>query len=90
MPLPSAAEFLARAIVFGALVIGGIAAIVVAGTVWAALVAAFGLLLAAGGLVTSVLVLLDREHATAWRASRPVALAHAALALAAIVVALVA
>ena len=85
---PPPEEFVARAIAFGLLVVAGIAAIVLAGAWWAACIAAAGLLLAVGGLVVSVLALLSDEPVTAWRASRPVALAHGALAIAAIVVAL--
>jgi hypothetical protein len=84
----SPAEFAARAIVFGALVIVGIAAIVVAGAWWAACIAAVGLLSAVAGLVATVLALVSNEHAAAWRASRPVALALGAFSLAAAVAAL--
>jgi hypothetical protein len=86
---PPPAEFVARAVAFGMLVVAGIAAIVVAGAWWAACIAAAGLLLAIGGLVISVLALLSDEQAASWRASRRVALMHGALAIAAIVIAIV-
>jgi hypothetical protein len=84
----SPAEFVARTIVFGTLVIVGIAAIVVAGSWWAACIAAAGLLFAVAGLVVTVLALLSERQAAAWRASRPVALALGAFSVAAVVAAL--
>jgi hypothetical protein len=81
-------ELVARAVAFGMLVIGGIAAIVIAGAWWAACIAAVGLLLAVAGLIDVVFALLgDDPAARAW-ASRRVALALGALAVAAYVVAL--
>src|SRR4051794_5668589 len=59
---PSPGEFLTRAIVFGLLVVAGIAAIVLAGAWWAACIAAVGLLLAVAGLVVSVVALLGDER----------------------------
>jgi hypothetical protein len=87
---PSPAEFVTRAVVFGLLVVAGIAAIVLAGAWWAACIGAAGLLLAVAGLVVSVLALAGEEHAASWRASRPAALALAGLSVIAIVAALVA
>ena len=84
----SPGEFVARAIVVWTLVIAGIAAIVVAGSWWAACIAAAGLLFAVAGLVVTVLALVSDEHAAAWRASRPVALALGAFSVAAVVAAL--
>lgn len=85
---PTPGELAARAVAFGALVIAGIAAIVIAGAWWAACIAAVGLLLAVAGLIEVVLALLgDDLAAPAW-ASRRVALALGALAIAAYVVAL--
>jgi len=84
---PSPAEFVARAIVFGALVVAGIAAIVLAGAWWTALIAA--LLAAVAGLVVSVLALLIDEQAVHRRASRPTALGLAALSVTATVAALI-
>jgi hypothetical protein len=78
----SPGEFVARTIVFGTLVIAGIAAIVVAGSGWAACIAAAGLLFAVAGLVVAVLALLSEEQAAAWRASGPVAAIVTALAVA--------
>jgi hypothetical protein len=87
---PSPAEFLARAIAFGLLVVAGIAAIVVAGAWWAACIAAAGLLLAAAGLVFSVLALLSDDQTASWRSSRGTAVMLGTLSVVAIVVALVA
>jgi hypothetical protein len=87
---PPPAEFVARAIAFGALVVVGIAAIVLAGAWWTALIAALGLLAAVAGLVVSVLALLIHEQAAHRRASRPTALGLAALSVTAIVAALIA
>jgi hypothetical protein len=86
---PSPAEFLARTVAFGLLVVAGIAAIVVAGAWWAACIGAVGLLLAVAGLVISVLALLSAAEPAPRRAGRPVAAALAALSLAAILAALV-
>jgi hypothetical protein len=88
--VPSPTEFVARAIVFGLLVVAGIAAIVEAGAWWAACIAAVGLLLAVAGLLVSVLALLDDERASLSRSSRPIAVAVGGLSVLAIVVALVA
>ena len=90
IPYPSPAEFLARAVAFGMLVVAAIAAIVLAGAWWASCIAALGLLLAVAGLVTTIMALLGDEQATPRRASRPVALALALLSAAAIVAALLA
>jgi hypothetical protein len=87
---PPPAEFVARAVAFGLLVVAGIAAIVLAGAWWTACIAAAGLLLAVAGLVVSILALLSDEPSASWRASRSAALLLGALAIVAIVVALVA
>jgi hypothetical protein len=85
---PTAGELVARAVAFGALVIAGIGAIVIAGAWWASCIAAFGLLLAVAGLIDLVFALLgDDPDALPW-ASRRVALALGVLAIAAYVVAL--
>jgi hypothetical protein len=86
----SPAEFVARAIAFGLLVIAGIAAIVIAGAWWAACIAAVGLLAAVAGVVVTVLALVSDEHAASWRASRRAALVLGALSVAAILAALLA
>jgi hypothetical protein len=90
LPYPSPIEFLARAVGFGLLVIGGIASIVLAGSWWAACIAAAGMLVAVAGLVVSALELVGDEEATRRRSSRATALALAALAVGLLVVALVA
>jgi hypothetical protein len=90
IPYPSPAEFVARAVAFGLLVIAGIAAIVIAGAWWASCIAAVGLLFAVAGLVVTILALLSDEQPATRRAGRPVALALGALSVAAIVAALVA
>jgi hypothetical protein len=83
-------EIVARVVVFGMLVVAGIAAIVIAGAWWAACIAAAGLLLAIAGLIDVVFALLgDDPVARAW-GSRRVAIALGALAIAAYVVALAA
>jgi hypothetical protein len=87
-PAPTG-DLVARAVAFGMLVIAGIAAIVIAGAWWAACIAAAGLMLAVAGLIDVVLMLLGDAAARPW-ASRRVALALGALAVAAYVVALVA
>jgi hypothetical protein len=87
---PTPGELVARAVAFGALVIAGIAAIVIAGAWWAACIAAVGLLLAVAGLIDVVFALLGDDPAARTWASRRVALALAALAVTAYVVALVA
>lgn len=83
-------ELVARAVAFGALVIGGIAAIVIAGAWWAACIAAIGLVLAVAGLIDVVFALLGDDPAAQPWASRRVALALGALAIVAYVVALAA
>jgi hypothetical protein len=88
-PAPTPGELVARAVAFGMLVIAGIAAIVLAGAWWAACIAAVGLLLAVAGLIDVVFMLFGDAAARPW-ASRSVALALGALAVAAYVVALVA
>lgn len=89
-PIATPSEFVARTVAFGLLVIAGIGAIVIAGAWWAACIAAVGLLLAVAGLIDVVFALLgDDPDARAW-ASRRVALALGAVAVAAYVVALVA
>jgi hypothetical protein len=87
---PSAMEFVARAIVFGLLVVAAIAAIVLAGAWWTACIAAAGLLLAIAGFVVSVLGLFGDQRAMTRRASRSTALALAALSIVTIVAALIA
>jgi hypothetical protein len=87
-PAPTPGELVARAVAFGMLVIAGIAAIVIAGAWWAACIAAAGLLIAVAGLIDMFMLLGDA--ATRPWASRRVALALGALAVAAYVVALVA
>jgi hypothetical protein len=84
-PIATPSEFVARAVVFGLLVIAGIGAIVIAGAWWAACIAAVGLLLAVAGLVDVVFALLGDDPAARARASRRVALALGALAVAAYV-----
>jgi hypothetical protein len=89
-PIATPSELVARAVAFGLLVIAGIGAIVIAGAWWAACIAAIGLLLAVAGLIDVVFAMLgDDPSMRAW-ASRRVALALGALAVAAYVVALVA
>jgi hypothetical protein len=87
---PPPSEFVARAITFGLLVVAGIAGIVLAGAWWTACIAAAGLLVAAAGLVISIVALLSDEQARSWQASRLAALVLAALSIAAIVVAIAA
>jgi hypothetical protein len=80
-------EFVLRAIVFGLLVLGAVAAVVTAGTWWAAGIAVVGKLAAIAGLVVSVLALLREDQARSWRASRIVAAGLAATSIVAIVLA---
>jgi hypothetical protein len=87
---PTPGELVARAVAFGALVIAGIAAIVIAGAWWAACIAAVGLLLAVAGLIDVAFALLGDEPAMRTWASRRVALALGALAVVAYLVALLA
>jgi hypothetical protein len=82
----SPAEFLARALGFGLLVICGIAGIVVAGAWWAACIAAAGMLLAIAGLVASVFALLEEEQAMFRWVTRRHALVLGTLSVAAILV----
>jgi hypothetical protein len=86
----SPAEFIARPIAFGLLIVAGIAAIVVAGAWWASCIAAVGLLLAVAGLVASIVALLAAEQPSSWATSRSAALILGTLSAVAIVVALVA
>jgi hypothetical protein len=90
MTYPSSTEFVVRVIAFGVLVIAAVAAIVLAGAWWAASIAVAGKLLAAAGLVVSVLALMSDEQAASWRASRRTAVTLGALSAAATVAALVA
>jgi hypothetical protein len=89
-PISTPGELVARAVAFGVLVIAGIAAIVIAGAWWAACIAAVGLLLAVAGLIDVVFALLGDDPAARALASRRVALALGALAVAAYVIALAA
>lgn len=79
---PSGEEFVLRAVTFGVLVVASIASIVLAGSWWAACIAAGGLMLAVVGLLVSLLALLSDEQAASWRASRPTALVLSLLSLA--------
>jgi hypothetical protein len=86
--VPAPGEFLVRAILFGLLAVAGIAGVVIAGAWWASLIALAGLGFALTGVLISVLALLSDDHARAWRSSRTVAVAIAALSVAAIAMAL--
>jgi hypothetical protein len=87
MPLTvTPVELAARAVVFGLLVVAGIAAIVVAGAWWLSLIGALGLLLAVTGLVMAVVALLGDRRA----GSRALAVALAVGAVAACAIAVAA
>jgi hypothetical protein len=80
----SPGDFLIRAIVFGLLAVGAVAAVVTAGSWWAAGIALLGKLAAGAGIVVSVLALLREDQARSWRASQTVALVLAGISAAAI------